>query len=271
MPRPLSGADTIKGWEHVSASAMTTLFFCEQKYAYRYAHKLPEVKSGFLSLGTAIDDAAEAFNRMKLAKHENAMPSKEVVEIAVAGLEKLKDETAWDPDDPMSLMKDQIPGMVGELYKLSLSVVQPAAVQEELKVEFDGFHLLGFNDVRGEDGITRDYKTAKKSWSKGKENQEVQPVIYTMNDFGESKFAWDIMVRTKELKLQQPTRTVKPSEKAGMKKLANAAKTRMDQLRLDPERAMPTGYGGWLCSTKLCPFWEACFAKWQLPIKGDSE
>lgn len=266
MAKVLNPADTIGKWEHVSASQLTTLFFCEQKYAFRYGMRLPDPKTGSLALGTAVDEAAQAHNREKMETHQNK-PLAHVQEIAVAKLEAQKDDTKWDPADPFNEIKDEIPGIVKVLWDGSLSQVQPVAVQEEVRVEFDNWHLLGYLDVRGDDGVVRDYKTAKRSWADGKETTEVQPVIYTMHAAGASTFRWDIAVRNKTPKLQQVSRVVTPVAKEGMKRLAAKTKTRADQLRLDPELALPTGYGGWLCSKKLCPFWGACEKRWGQPIK----
>lgn len=264
MAKVISFDERLPSFEHISGSQIRELSECEQRYAFKYALGLPNPPTSSLALGKAIDHATNAFNTRKIETHENTMPLADVVEIAVAALESAKDDVQWN--EPLSELKDETPGMVKVLYDGSLTITQPVAVQEEIKVEFGTWHITGYVDIRDVSGVRRDYKTSKARWPENKPLTEIQPVLYTMGEPGESTFGWDIAVRNKTPVIQRPTRIVGPRAKEGMRKIAAHFKVRADQIRLNPEAALPTGYGGWLCSHRQCPFHVECYKRWGQPI-----
>lgn len=271
MPRVLSVEDRVGDWSRVSASQISMFNRCEQQYAFKYAMRLPEALKSFFAIGRAIDEGCNVANSSKIQSHQTT-PVKDVTEIAVTELETMKDEAEWDVDDPFAQIKDRLPGLVSVLHKDVLAIVQPKAVQQEITVEMENWKFFGIIDMLDEDNIRHDTKTAKRSWPKGKEDSEIQPVIYSLDRPGATTFRYDIVVQTKEPKIQQLTRVVTPDQKEGMRRLAGRLKTRMDELRVDPEKAVPTGYGNMIfCSRKMCSFWRECQDRWHLPIKGSEE
>jgi len=253
--------------ENISNSQLEMLLRCEFQYAERYGRGIKKPPRSAMSFGSAFHEGT-LFNLSRKIDSGKDLPTSEVVEVAITGLEIRADETEWD-DEPLSDCKDGMVGLIEVFQEESAPSIQPAAVEEEVRVGFTGkdWQLLMYRDVREVDNTTHDLKTAGRSWPKGRELTKTQPIIYTIPDPGESKFVYDVAVRTKTPKTQTITRIVTPEEKAGMLGLLAAAKAAGDQLKADPDRALPTGYGGNLCSKKWCGYWEACNAKWKLPIK----
>ena len=219
-----------------------------------------------MTFGSAVNDGV-AFNLRQKIDTDTDLPTEQVVEVAVAGLENRRDETEWDED--FASVKDEVPGVVEVYQQQTAPEVHPAAVEEELKITLEGqdWGIIGYIDVRERNGVVRDTKTARRKWQAGREYGELQPRIYTVADEGDSRFVFDILTRGKKPGVDTRPVIVTQNDKTSVLALVAAAKVRADRIMADPDSALPTGYGGNLCSKKWCGFWKECAGRWGLHIK----
>lgn len=252
--------------EHFSTSQLNMLLRCEWQYRCRYCLGMVRPPSAALSLGSAFHDGT-LFSLARKIDSGKDLPTPEVVEVAITGLENRKDETEWD--QPFGEVKDELPRLIECFQEEAAPTIEPVAVEEKVEVGFKetDWTFLAYLDVREKDGTVMDIKTAKRSWPASRILTEFQPLAYTVTEPGESKFRFDVAVRTKKPKMQSLERTVKTGEKAAFLGLIAAAQGKAEMLKADPDRALPTGYGGNLCSKKYCGFYADCQARWNLNIK----
>ncbi|MBN2492432.1 MAG: PD-(D/E)XK nuclease family protein [Planctomycetes bacterium] len=254
---------------HFSASQLGMLRRCEQQFAYRYALGLKRPPSAAMSLGSSFGDGIAYSLRQKIDSGVD-LPTPEVVEIAVTRLEGRKDSTEWD--EPFTAVKDELPGLVAVFQKDAAPGIEPAAVEEKVVTRLkpsvgEPFDVLSYLDLRERDGRVTDLKTAKRSWPEDRPAAELQPLLYTMAEAGESAFRFLITVRTKTPKIQVLDRAITADEKQAATALVALAKRRADAIVANPEIAWPTGHGGNLCSKRFCGYWRECKARWQHAIR----
>ncbi len=218
-----------------------------------------------MAFGGAVDDGVSFNLAQKIETHED-LPTKEVIEVAVTGMEIRRETTEWD--EPYADVKDQVPGVVRAFQGQCAKTIQPVAVQEKITIDLEGeqWGIRGYIDVREENAVV-DVKTAKRSWSAGRELTEMQPLAYTCGEPGDSKFRFDIAVRTKTPKVQRVERLVSQDEKVSFLNYVALMKGRMDEVKSDPDKALPTGHAGMLCSKRYCGYWEMCHARHGLHIR----
>jgi len=252
--------------QHFSHSQLGMLRRCEQQWCYRYALGIKRPPSAAMTIGSAFNDGI-TYNLARKIDSGVDLPTSEVVEVAVTGLENRHDSTEWD--EPFDAVKDEMPGLVTVFQEEAAPDIHPVAVEEEIRVGFKGedWDLLSYIDVREDDGTVRDFKTARKRWAKGRELTEAQPVIYTATEPGDSVFKFDVTVRNKKPIVDTRTRIVTEDEKRATLALVALAKRRGDEIKADPDKAWPTGYGGNLCSKRYCGYWEMCAKRWKHPIR----
>lgn len=256
----------MKQFDHVSKSKLGMLFRCEQQWAFRYPHDLIRPPNGSMSFGSAWHDGA-GFDFQQKATTGKNVPAKESIEFAVQSLENRRDGTDWG-DERFSDAKDGLVKLQGE-YATGLALeVQPVedGVELETWAELDdGTKVKGFIDVvTGQGSI--DLKSGKRSWPDNEGQKKLEPYLYTFDEPGDSIFGFHVGVRTKKPKVQAVQVIVSEAAKKGARSVISAGATRMKELLADPEKALPTGFGGFLCSRRQCGYWQECQKRWGLPI-----
>lgn len=258
---------------HVSKSSIGMLFRCEQQWVYRYVFGKKSPPTAALTIGSAFHDGTNTNFQQKTTTRRD-LPVDQVVEAAVHGLERRKDETEWAGKNEYTEAVDMMPRIVRRYQEDQAATIQPAFVELEKRVTLrapDGntVDLLGYIDVvseeEGENGRRRiyDIKTAGRAWSEAKVTTALDPALYTIDEPGTSTFTFHVAVKKKTPKVQHLVTRVTPAAKASAQFKVIAAKKKMDELRADPERAVPTGYGGNLCSRRWCAYWAECEKRWR--------
>ena len=259
--------------EHDSKSSIGMLLRCEFQYAERYAKDIRKPPSAFMSMGSAFGDGVGANLVQKIETHDD-LPVKEIVEVAAHSLEERKDETDWGSDSP-DKMKDELPALVtawqngnGEPGSVAGKDLQPASVEQEITVNFrDARPFLMYRDIVTEDGAVHEIKTSGRAWHAGRAETSLDAPLYTMHEPGDSTFTYHVAVRKK--KPEKQTLPVKVAERAkiAVQMMIARARLRAMEIEDDPDKALPTGYGGNLCSKRYCGYWVECQAKNGLAIK----
>ena len=88
--------------------------------------------------------------------------------------------------------------------------IQPVHVEREFNLDLENsdYTLKGFIDLVDRNSFIIDHKTAKKSWSEDQATKDLQLTAYslayrTLEGKEEKGLRFDVMVRTKEPKIQQ--------------------------------------------------------------------
>jgi len=240
---------------HVSKGSIGQVMFCEQQWRRVKLDGVRRAPSAAMRIGSAVDAGATEGHRERIAGKDPAVGA--LVDVAVANIEEDQDGTEWEI--PFAKAKDEIPALV-ETYWEAGRAMHPVAVQLEEILDIDGVHVLGYKDLVEENGTVADTKVSGRSKDAGWVTEQLDPIIYTMADPGDSVFRFDVVVRTKVPKLQQVEVVVGEAQKQFAARAAVSAYQRMEQIHANPESARPTGFfsGSWKCSVRWCAFAHEC-------------
>lgn len=256
----------MKQFDHVSKSKLGMLWRCEFQWACRYPFDLIRPPKAAMSVGSAWHDGAGFDFHQKAQTGKNLAP-KDSIEYAVQSLETRREETDWG-DERFADAKDSLAKLQGE-YASDLALeVQP--LENGVEVETwatlaSGVKVKGFIDVCTAEGSI-DLKSTKRSWTESQGQGQIEPWVYTFDEPGESVFRFHVGVRKKVPEVKEVTVRVDEDAKRGARAVIDAAAKRMRELIADPEKALPTGFGSWICNRRQCGYWQDCQGRWGLPI-----
>lgn len=245
---------------NISDSSFGMLRRCEQQWVFRYLLVGPRPPVAAMAVGTAFGEGVETGFARVLAG-QDLPPRSELAEVAVYRMELMRDEVTWD--EPYGKCKDQVPRMVDAYQdRIGESIAgDVAAIQERRKFRLsDGTVGLGFVDVV-RPGSLIDLKTALRAWKPQRAITSLQPLFYSLPDEGDTEFEFHVTTRARVPRVQRFRRTVRSGHKIVGARLIARARRRMDELRGDPGKALPTGYGEWMCTRTRCAYWNECQAK----------
>lgn len=253
-----------------SKSRLNMYSRCQQQFAFRYGMNMLRPPKAVMTFGSAWHDGAGIDYHYKSHTREN-LPVEETVEHAVTSLEARKDETDWSGED-FGECKDLLVGLQREYATTLAREVQPAegGVERQVKIQLgEDVEVTGYIDVVEEGGGAIDLKSTGKRWSKGQGGKTLDPLIYTMDEPGISVFKFHVGVKKSFPETQVIKVTLDESIKAGARAYVYHAAHAMQKVYDDPENpqvALPTGFGGFMCSKRQCGYWKECRARWGLPI-----
>jgi putative RecB family exonuclease len=204
---------------YLSVSQVRQYLRCPQQYEFQYIHRLKAPTSPALIMGTAFHGAMEKANREKMLTGEilSTDDVKDAYNDAWNNDLKYRDGVEWDEADPQEV-KDKGIGMTAFYYENEGRKHLPAYVEVD--------HTFPINTKSGEikfrskidlieiDGMVRDYKTASKSPSKDKADNDIQLPIYALayRDLtGEKEMGASletVVGLKKEIKITQLTTTI---------------------------------------------------------------
>jgi hypothetical protein len=183
-----------------------------------------------------------------------------------------KEEVQFEKEEKPDVLKDTGIKTTECFHKEICSKVKPKNVQVEDEVFFENvnYSIKVIVDLVVEGDILVDNKYTAKTWAQGKEDGELDPVIYTLwyeNKYkiNKSSFRFDIGISTMTPKTDQRFVSITPENKKGfLKYLAYIH----DSIMYDTNRGIflpRTDH--FLCSKKLCGYWEKCSNFWGHRIK----
>lgn len=229
--------------------------------------------------GSSVHAGIEHNYRHRIEAEEQA-PLDEVLDVTNETFKRLiKEEGVWFSDDDLPEKNNILTEKLNESISMAHFYHEDIApndqeialVEERLYADIDaGMPICGKPDVVA-DGKLRDVKTSGKRWPKGREEEEIQPVMYGIllreNGFGNVPAEYYIMTNMKngpkddnciwngELKVCCDIReadTSKSSEEALIARIRTVA----DMIH---KGAFPPAYpGAWWCSPQWCGYFGMC-------------
>ena len=119
-------------------------------------------------------------------------------------------ETVFEEGEKPGKVKDDGIGLIKTYHETVSPTIQPVQVEQEFNLDLDGcdYTLKGFIDLVDRNSYIIDHKTAKRSWREDAAANDLQLTAYalayrTLEGKEEGGLRFDIMVRTKQPKIQQ--------------------------------------------------------------------
>jgi hypothetical protein len=242
---------------------------CAQQFAFRYGLDMVRPPSAAMSFGSAWHDGAGVDYHHKSETGEN-LPVEDTVEHAVESLKERKPDTDWtgaDFGEHVDLLAD-----LQREYAVEVARdVHPikGGVERKLEIQLgDDVLVTGYIDVVDGEGSI-DLKSSAKRWAPRQALTALDPLIYTMDEPGVSVFKFHVGVKKEGGETQVIPVKVDENAKAGARAYVYHAAHEMQRVIDDPENpelALPTGFGGFMCNRRHCGYWRECQARWGLPI-----
>jgi len=177
----LLNLESVRIPEYISCTQMQLYNFCERKWFYAYALRLPQPVTSALHFGKAFDDALNWYYKEKI---KGETPPRQAVYAAFhEAFEIGKDKVEWGEDDPKHLIKIGPPMIDAYLDRFD-PITKAVDIQTECNIHLDnGGRILGYIDIEEKEAVV-DTKTAAKFWDDTgrykKHLQELQPVAYSL-------------------------------------------------------------------------------------------
>jgi len=271
--------------EYISCTQLNLYNFCERKWFYAYALRLPTPVTAALHFGKSVDDSFNFYYDEKI-KGRNP-PRSAVYASFYESFEKGKDKVEWGGDDPKHLIKIG-PEVIDSYLDNFDDLTQAIDVQTECNIHLDnGGRILGFIDILEKDAVV-DTKTAAKFWNDSgryaKHLQELQPLAYSLWFLEEyermpKEFRYQIVTKPKADEKPQ-TQLIRFSLKRfEMEAFRRRAQKVWDEImaklpegmsafKAQAEQTRP----GVLCTQEWCAFSKNCMEKGlKIPVKWVSK
>ncbi len=162
-----------------------------------------------MTLGKSIHSTLEENYRQKI-KTKQDLPIEQWTDFFSDNWEKGASETSFEKDEKPGVIKDEGVKLIKTYHELIAPKIQPVSVEKEFLINVYGlkYPLLGYIDLVDDDGYIIDHKVAKRSWPKNQEHKDLQLTAYSLaykrlKGKCEKGLRYDVMVRTKEPKIQQ--------------------------------------------------------------------
>lgn len=253
--------------DHLSYSAISTYLVCARSWHFRYVEKPEVATAAAMVFGSAFHKTMEehittAFAPVRISvssrwsRHWQAQIERDSpIDWGSSSQEKL-DETG------MRMLTT--PDIIAVL-----DAIEPLVIEEKPQIEryvtlgVPGVSvpIVGYIDVIEKDGVPCDLKTSARAWSRGKAQDELQPLFYLAalnQSLGfsfnpELKFRHYVFTKAKSPKVQiwETQRTI--DELFWLFKLIREV-----WYSIEREAFPPSGVGSWKCNAKYCEYWHLC-------------
>lgn len=250
--------------EHLSYSSISSYMTCGKAWKYRYIDKVQAPTSPTLIIGSTVHDTVEEIVRTQtlgIDRPDSADFATERLSerLSASGLAVDGPEAENAKNDVLRFFTS--PYILSEVYNITAKVDEAGPMIERkvtLQVPEVEIPIIGYIDIILSNGTPADFKTAAKSWTLEKAQQELQPVFYlgAMQQMG-IPVNWDfwhiVLVKTKQPKFQILQHHHNQTEVDRL----------MDQIRMVWKSMtagvfMPAAPGSWKCSPRWCEYWDVC-------------
>jgi len=267
--------------KELSQSIINMMTRCPHQFYMRYIKGIIIPPGVAARRGTSVHSSTEHDYRTKITTGDYA-PLDEVQDAARDTFVKVcNEEGVWFPDDKKSEAKTILNDNLNQSLamaefhhnEIAVKTKKVAMVEERLYANIEGVDLpiAGTPDVVGDDTL-RDLKTGNKRWVRGREYEEIQPVIYRIllreNDFGDVPAEYCILTPMKngpkadsgciwdnDLKVCGDIRPAPVSpeyEESVILRIKSIAKS------LELGNFPPAYPGSWWCDAAYCGWWSIC-------------
>lgn len=255
-PAPAAPALTSDVAHILSPSQVKNIMDCPARWWFHYGLKLPDPKSSFLCLGTAVHKVSEMYFRARLA---GSWPEPDdLAPVYEDAWECAADETQFRADEDIEELKRQGAILARKFLEDVAPAVEPAAVETRVEGVIAGVKVQGWIDLLDTSGRIIDLKTAKAKPSGVDPGYAFQLATYRRicpQASGEAEVV--TMVRTKTPQTIRTAYTVTDEDTQACEVLYPRAQALMQQGGpFLPNR------GSNLCSKRNCNFASACIAEY---------
>lgn len=197
--------------KHLSVTQLKMYLRCPLQYKFRYIDglKIPPVSA--LTLGKSIHSALEINYSQKIKTKED-LSVNQVKDLFSDLWEADVKETLFEEDERPGQVKDEGIGLITTYHKQVSPTIQPKVVEKEFELSFKNvdYTLKGKLDLVDNQDIIIDHKTTKRSMQEENINTDLQLTCYSLAyrhalGLKEKALRFDVMVRTKNPKIQQLT------------------------------------------------------------------
>jgi len=182
---------------------------CPLQYYFRYVCDMKVPPTGNLTLGRTVHSTLEDNYRQKIQTHEDLSLS-DMTDRFSDHWEREAQLTLFGEDQKPGTLKDQGIQLLQPYHKEIAPNVQPVEVERQFLVDTGATELplMGYIDLIDDQRTIVDHKTTKRSFAQDAAEKDLQLTAYSMayrTLYGENESAvrLDVLVRTKEPKVQQ--------------------------------------------------------------------
>lgn len=197
--------------KHLSVTQIKMYLRCPLQYKFRYLDglKIPPVSA--ITLGRSIHSALE-INYTQKIKTKQDLPVAQVTDIFSGFWEQNIEETLFAEDEKPGKIKDEGIGLITAYQGQISPTIQPKVVEKDFELSFQNvdYTLKGKLDLVDSQDIIIDHKTTKRNMSEKDAATDLQLTCYSLAyrhalGLKEKALRFDVMVRTKNPKIQQIT------------------------------------------------------------------
>jgi putative RecB family exonuclease len=195
--------------KHLSVSQLKMYLRCPLQYKFRYIDGLIIPPRSELTLGKSIHGTLEENYRQKI-KTEIDLPLEYITDLFSDRWEKAVVDTIFEEDEKPGRVKDDGIALLKTYHTVVAPKVQPIEVERgfNLPIDDQNYTLKGYIDLIDRDNLIVDHKTTKRSMRQDMIDSDLQLTTYSLAyrelvGKKEKGLRFDVMVRTKEPKIQQ--------------------------------------------------------------------
>lgn len=239
----------------LSPSQVRTFTDCQAKWMYKYLLGYDEVRSSALGLGSAFHGAV-AENYAQKIESKQDLPAETMEGLFRAcWSDQLNDVQLTDDEDSDDL-EEMGAAMVGAYMENVAPMIQPVAVEVDVRGEIAGVQVRGKIDVVDSTGAIIDAKTASKKPAGVPPDYRFQVATYVqLYPAASGSARVDTVTKTKTIATHQSTVQIADADKLQTARIYPLVQEAMRAGLYVPNR------GSNLCSRKHCSFWRQCEAE----------
>jgi putative RecB family exonuclease len=203
----------LKMGKHLSVTQLKMYLRCPLQYKFRYIDELKIPPSSEITLGKSIHTTLEENYKQKINTRQN-LSLEYITDVFSDIWERSIKDTFFSEDEKPGKIKDEGIKLVKTYHENIAPNIQPAYVEREFNLPLAGldYTLKGFIDLIDEHGVIIDHKTTKRLMQENVVVNDLQLTAYAfayrlLEKRQEKGLRFDVMVRTKQPKIQQITTT----------------------------------------------------------------
>jgi RecB family exonuclease len=242
--------------EALSPSSLNQYLACSAKYYFRKILRLPDPRTGALSVGSAVHKAIGE-NLSQKVETRRDLPWEGVQAVYQTAWTDTAKETEFREDEDPDQLRLQGAELARKYLEEKCPSIDPAAVEIQVAGRIAGVRVHGWIDILDVDGRIVDLKTAAAAPSKISPDYRVQVATYvqlTPGASGEARV--DTITKTKTPKIVSQAFSLTGADYAATAALYPAVQRGIRAGAFFPNR------GSTLCSRRHCAFWRACQKEW---------
>jgi len=192
---------------HLSVTQLKMYLGCPLQYKFRYVDNLKIPPPSEITLGKSIHLTLEENYRQKI-KTRKDLPLEQIKDLFSDAWERRVKDTLFEEDEKPGKVKDDGIRLVTSYHKIIAPKIQPVYVEKEFSLNLEDYTLKGFIDLVDDRNFIVDHKTTKRSMREDQVRNDPQLTAYSLayrklEGRKERGLRFDVMVRTKEPKIQQ--------------------------------------------------------------------